>query len=65
MKKVVIENWREYGDYMLYANVVSDLKLGIILQVDASGLSAFGDKDRVQRFEKELRNRVGSNIVIK
>lgn len=63
MKQVRIYDWNNYGDYMLFANVVSDNKLSVILQVDNKALIAMGYPGMVDRFIEELQKKLSSNKI--
>ncbi|MFA7307613.1 MAG: hypothetical protein WC026_13175 [Hyphomicrobium sp.] len=54
MKKIVIENWRLYGDYMLFANLVDKTKKWILLESTSSSITATGGEDALQDFSKLL-----------
>lgn len=54
MKRITIIDWNTYGDYMMFANIVSDQRLGIILQVSNRTLTAMGNPERVDKFCEEL-----------
>lgn len=54
MKKVEIVNWKQYGDYMLFAGIVSEFRLGIILQTTPDRIVAMGEENRIDKFCDQL-----------
>lgn len=57
MKKVIIKNWQLHGDYMLYANIVSENRLSVILQSEFKQITCFGNEKHVALFAKELKKK--------
>jgi hypothetical protein len=51
---IVVTNWRDYGDYMLFANLPS--AKSVILRTEPSTLTALGSEDSLQAFAKDLEN---------
>lgn len=55
MKSIIIKNWQTYGDYMFFANIVSENRIGIILETTTQRIRAFGSEKHVERFKEELK----------
>jgi hypothetical protein len=54
MEAVVIKNWNQHGDYMLYARMVDETKKWIMLETAGTIITARGKKDALDDFCKLL-----------
>lgn len=57
MKKLVIENWNSYGDYLLFANMVDEIGEWIMLQIEGYKTSAIGKESSLKKFSKLLTDK--------
>ena len=55
MEKVIISNWNIYADYMTFADIVSENKLSVILQIQGTTITCFGYEEHVKQFAEKLR----------
>lgn len=57
MTQIKIENWRTYGDYMFFANIVDNCKNKVILMTMGNTITAIGSKESVEEYKSELEKR--------
>jgi hypothetical protein len=57
MKKVKIRNWTQYGDYMVFANIVSEYGLKIILTTNTAEIEAVGTEAHIYTFCQVLKKK--------
>ena len=57
MEKITINNWNEFGNYMLFANMVDETGKWILLEVTGSSINATGNMEALQAFSELLRAR--------
>lgn len=57
MKQIKIENWQQYGDYMVFANIVSQYSLSVILQTDQRSITAIGTDKHIFIFCEALKKK--------
>ncbi len=50
MKKVIIENWQMYGDYLLFANFVDKVGEWIMLEATSEKIIAYGKERSMLKF---------------
>jgi len=57
MKQITIDNWTQYGDYMVFAGIVSEYGLKIILQTDHKKIMAIGTEKHIYTFCQVLKKK--------
>jgi len=57
MKTITITDWQQYGDYMVFANIVSEYELKIILQTESSKITAIGTEAHIYTFCQALKKK--------
>lgn len=54
MKRIVIDDWQKYGDYMFFAHLVDGTAKWIMLETQGSRITATGKEDAIERFKELL-----------
>ncbi len=57
MRKIIIKYWKDYGDYMLFANMVDETKEWIMLQAEPDTITAIGKEPALEKYGKLLGKR--------
>jgi len=50
IKKIIINNWQNYGDYMFFAGLVDIVNGSIFLESTSEKIIAYGNQDSLQEF---------------
>ncbi len=57
MKKLLIENWTQHGDYMFFANLVDKTKQWIMLETNANSITAVGKPEALEQYKVLLNEK--------
>lgn len=57
MKKIVIKNWRQYGDYLLFSGMVDTVKQWIMLQAINDEIIVIGKEDSINKYCQLLKSK--------
>ncbi len=52
---VIIPNWKQYGDYMVFAKVNDEYHLNLLLVTEADKITAIGSPVKLNEFKKALK----------